>query len=83
MESIAINPWAISTGLLGVLVSVMAWIGKRHLREDDRRAERLAQLEIRHASREDLQRVEGAVSELRDTVANNHQEVLKILLDRR
>jgi hypothetical protein len=63
-----------------LLVGLLAFIGKRHFDDDRAIARRLARVEQQHATREDVQRIETAVSELRNTVSENHTQILNTLL---
>ncbi|MBP8231781.1 MAG: hypothetical protein KAY22_05705 [Rhizorhabdus sp.] len=62
------------------LVGVIAWMGKRHFDDDRALADRLAKVEAEHATRTDIVRVESRLTELQQTVAENHKEILHTLL---
>lgn len=77
------DPWHLLDKAWMLLAAIIAWIAKRHFDDDRAVAKRLAKVENQHATREDVTRLEASVTDLRTTVAENHQEILKTLLDRR
>lgn len=77
------DPWHLLDKAWMLLAGIIAWIANRHFADDRAVAKRLAIVESQHASRDDVTRLATSVGELGKTVAENHQEILKILLDRR
>lgn len=74
-----------ATWLAAGFTGLLAWTAKRHLDEDKERhgkaSDRLAGLERGRVTVSDLAALERQMSQLRSDVADNHAEILKLLLD--
>jgi hypothetical protein len=67
------DPWSLLKNAWVVITGILIWVFKRHVDEDDKRATALALVERQYATRDQM-------DELTQTVNENHQEILKILL---
>ncbi len=67
------DPWALLKNAWIVITGILVWVFKRHIDEDEKRAEALALVERQYATRDQM-------DDLTQTVNENHQEILKILL---
>jgi hypothetical protein len=75
------DPYALLDKSWVVLVGLIAWMGKRHFDDDRAVAKRLALVEQKHATRDDVVRLEASLTSLSERVAENHQEILRTLID--
>lgn len=67
------DPWSLLKNAWVVISGIIIWIFKRHVEEDQKRADALATVEKTYATRDQ-------VESLTRTVNENHQEILKLLL---
>ena len=67
------DPWSLLKNAWVVISGIIIWIFKRHVEEDQKRADALATVEKTYATRDQ-------VEDLTRTVNENHQEILKLLL---
>lgn len=67
------DPWSLLKNAWVAIAALAMWIFKRHVEEDQKRADELAVVQRSYATRDQM-------DDLTRTVNENHQEILKILL---
>jgi|GEM_PF-2786578 hypothetical protein len=69
------------------LLTVLAWVGKRHMDEDRQNhkalSARIESLEKDRAEKDDINRIHQRIDELADAMHRGHREILQTLLERR
>jgi hypothetical protein len=66
------DPWSLLKNAWVIIAGVFMWIFKRHLSEDDKRAEALATVQQTYATRDDI-------SDLHKKIDENHRQIMNVL----
>ncbi len=66
------DPWALLKNAWVVIAGLATWIFKRHVDEDQKRADALALVQQTYATRDDI-------SQLHSKIDENHREVMRVL----
>lgn len=67
------DPWALLKNAWVAIAALAMWIFKRHVEDDQKRADELAVVQQTYATRRDI-------SELHSKIDANHKQILDILL---
>jgi hypothetical protein len=69
-----LNPWNLLHVATGAVFALGAWIAKDHFKRDDKRFDYLGA---------EIRKVDAKLDAQNKTIADNHAEILRILIDKR